>query len=66
MNRILPVLLSLVVFAPGCAKKETASQAPPPIITSLTISTLAGRGRTPTKARSPGLGATDTSSLPRL
>jgi hypothetical protein len=30
MNRILPVLLSLVVFAPGCAKKETASQTPPP------------------------------------
>jgi len=63
MNRILPVLLSLVVFAPGCAKKETASQAPPPraqedVATQAVTPAFAGETWTVTASSAGNTGAT--------
>ena len=49
----------------GVFQRAQAAQ-PPPISTSLTTITLAGRGFTVTTARSPCAGRTETSSLPRL
>jgi hypothetical protein len=47
-------------------RQRAQAPQPPPMKTSLTTTTLAGRGLTTTVARSPPAGLTETSSLPSL